>query len=122
MRVKQGGTKKFCPRCQTVTVCKSISLSSIGEKAAQRWYRSDHKDIQWFRRGNRCSDYGWDLITAELEESLVDELCELRDALGEIKKNAEQYMAESGRASDSLKELTASLEILRALDIYQKQL
>ena len=49
MRVEQGGTQKWCPSCQAVTVCTAVNPSRLGVKSGQRWYLKDHTDIQWFR-------------------------------------------------------------------------
>ncbi len=57
--------------------------------------------------------------TAEVDEEFLDELCELRDALSEIKENAERYVVESESASKSLLSLSKSLDVLRALTIYR---
>jgi hypothetical protein len=48
------------------------------------------------------------------------ELVELRDALAEIKRNAEQYITESQQASEALQQLTKSLGVLRALRLYKE--
>ncbi len=117
---KNGGTMMHCPSCGTTTVCKAISLSSLGEKAGQRWYMKQHTDIQWFRRGRECKGCGFKFKTSEIDEKFIEELVELRDALGNIKRNAEQYVIEAEKASTSLDEFTNSLELLRALDIYKQ--
>ena len=49
----------------------------------------------------------------------MDELVELREALGDLKKNAEKYVKASKEAEASLHGLTESLQVLRALDIYK---
>jgi len=51
----------------------------------------------------------------------LDELVELRNALRDIKENAETYVKESERASKSLSKLGESLEVLRALKIYRAE-
>jgi hypothetical protein len=55
-----------------------------------------------------------------VEEDFVDELVELRDALAEIKSNAEAYVKQSKAAGKSLAKLTSALEVLRALKVYKK--
>jgi len=59
--------------------------------------------------------------TSEACENFLDELCELRDALAAIKANAEGYLTESEKASESLKKLSESLGVLRALKIYKEE-
>jgi hypothetical protein len=104
-----------------VQVCAAVNPSSLGESSGQRWYRKDHTDIQWFRRGLVCKECGDEWLTAELPEGFLDELVELRDALKEIKQNAEMYVKESDKASVSLRKLSSSLSVLRALKSYKTQ-
>jgi hypothetical protein len=117
----QGGTKKWCPKCKQITVCSAIKPSQLGKRSGQRWYKSEHPDINWFRRGLVCRScsHGW--LTAEVKEDFLDELVELRDALKKIKQHAEQYAEESKQASPSLENLSASLKVLKALKIYKQQ-
>lgn len=122
MRVPQGGTQMHCPQCKRVRVCKAVSPSALGETAGQRWFRIGHEDIAWFRRGRQCLTCGHEWLTAELPENLVDELVELRNALANVKKNAETYVRQARDAAESLEDLTKSLAILRALDVYQSEL
>lgn len=117
---KLGGTKMHCPGCDKTTVCAAVPLTQLGEKSGQRWHRTDHRDIQWFRRGRECQSCGCQFITSEIDEEFIDELVELRDALGAIKKNAEKYSKEAAQASATLDELSKSLKILKALKIYKK--
>jgi hypothetical protein len=121
MRTKQDGTQMYCPYCEDITVCKGLGPSQVGKESGQRWYRADHPDIQWFRRGRLCKDCGNKFITAEVDEDFLDELVELRNALSDIKRNAEQYATESASASKSLDRLSKSLAVLRALKMYQVQ-
>jgi len=52
---KDGGTKMHCPKCKKICVCRAIPLNEIaGCKPDQRWYRTDHPDINWFQRGRQC--------------------------------------------------------------------
>ena len=117
---KHGGTKMYCPDCKKITICKAIPTTRLGKKSGQRWYRSDHEDINWFRRGRECLSCGHKFITAEMNEDFIEELVELRDALGTIKENAEKYITETEQAASTLEELSESLAVLRALKIYQK--
>ena len=121
MRTTQGGTQKWCPSCSDVQVCTAKNPSQLGFASEQRWYRSDHVDIQWFRRGLVCASCGHKWLSAELPEDFLDELVELRNALRDIKANAEAYMDEAERASAGLEKLTKSLSVLRALRIYQEE-
>ena len=118
-RVAQDGTQMYCPMCETVTVCKAVNPSTFGIPSGQRWHERDHLDIQWFRRGRVCKRCDFKFLTAEVDEQFVDELVELRDALREIKANAEAYAKESEAASATLSQLSRSLSVLRALDVYK---
>jgi hypothetical protein len=73
-----GGTKIYCPGCNSFAVCKAISPTNIGEPKSQRWARTDYKDIAWFRRGRKCLRCGHQFLTAEVEEAFIEELVELR--------------------------------------------
>jgi transcriptional regulator NrdR family protein len=119
--MKDGGTKMYCPACDTIQVCRAIPTTSLGEASGQRWFSPEHDDLNWFRRGRECLECGETFITAEIRENFLDELMELRKALGKIKLNAEQYMKESAAASESLAKLSESLEVLRALNLYKQE-
>lgn len=118
----QGGTKKWCPACKAITVCAAINPSQLGKRSGQRWYKTAHPDLQWFRRGLVCQQCNHEWLTAEIHEDLLDELVELRNALKEIKENAEEYVIESDKAARSLKKLSSSLSVLRALKIYKDEM
>jgi len=120
-RVQQGGTNKWCPRCQEIRVCAAINPSRLAGESGQRWVRGDHKDITWFRRGLVCQTCGHEWLTAEVHEDFLDELVELRDALRDIKAHAEEYIRQSGSAARALDKLGSSLKVLRALDVYKRQ-
>ena len=119
MRVSQGGTQMWCPHCKKVTVCAGINPSALMGKSGQRWLKNEHKDVHWFRRGRRCKECRKGFVTAELLESFLDELIELRDALKAIKTNAEAYVEQSKGAAESLQKLTEALEVLKALKLYK---
>jgi hypothetical protein len=120
MRDTQGGTQKWCPHCEEIRVCTAVNPSSLGEKSGQRWYRKDHQDIRWFRRGLVCQTCGHEWLSAEVPETYIKELVELRNALLDIKRNAEAYSKESENAAESLARLSKSLSDLRALNIYRQ--
>ena len=115
----RGGTKMYCPECEDIETCSAIPLSQLGKKSGQRWYKTDHKDIHWFRRGRECQTCGHEFVTSEMNEEFIDELTELRDALGKIKKNATKYSKEAKQASSTLDDLSKSLKVLKALKIYK---
>lgn len=121
MRTEQGGTRKWCPECKTIQVCAAVNPSSLGYESGQRWVHREHSDIQWFRRGLVCQVCGHEWLSAEVPEEFLDELVELRDALGDIKAHAEAYVKESKHAAESLNRLGDSLRVLRALKIYKRR-
>lgn len=110
----------WCPECDEIRVCKGISPTALGMESGRRWYRVDHEDLRWFRRGRECLKCGHQWLTSELQEDFLEELVELRDALSDLKRNAEKYVASSEAAQESLAELTESLQVLRALKMYQE--
>jgi hypothetical protein len=120
MRVEQGGTSKWCPNCKQIRVCAAINPAYLGEGTGQRFYRPEHPDLNYFRRALVCQTCQHKWLTAEVEETFLDELVELRDALAVIKRNAEAYARESASAAQSLQRLSESLEVLRALQVYQQ--
>lgn len=121
MRTSQGGTQKWCPACGDIQVCAAVNPSQLGYQSGQRWYTPEHSDICWFRRGLVCQNCGHEWLSAEVPEAFLDELVELRNALRDIKENAETYVKESERASKSLSKLGESLEVLRALKMYRAE-
>lgn len=116
----QGGTQKWCPSCDSIQVCTAVNPSKLGYESSQRWHWTKHKDIQWFRRGLICRTCTHQWLTAEVKEEVINELVELRDALKEIKANAEAYVKEADKAAKLLAKLSKSLSVLRALKIYNK--
>ncbi len=120
MKVDQGGTQMWCPYCKEIRVCAAVPLTSIGFESGQRWVKTDHPDINWFRRGRECLTCYREFTTAEMNEDFLEELVELRNALADLKKNAEHYMSESNTASKTLKKLGKSLSVLKALRLYKE--
>ena len=119
MKVVQGGTQMHCPKCKEIRVCAAVPLTHLGRESCQRWYQTDHPDINWFRRGRFCKTCGHTFVTSEMNETFLEELVELRDALAELKKHAGQYITESKTASKTLKKLASSLNVLKALRLYK---
>ena len=120
-RNSDGGTKKWCAHCNGIRVCAAVNPSQLGKTSGQRWAMVAHNDINWFRRGIICLTCYGTWLTAEVDEQFLEELVQLRNALGEIKVNAEHYIAQSNDASESLARLSASIGSLRALRAYNSQ-
>lgn len=113
----------WCSNCKAVTPCKAVEPKEvkINLKSGRRWYKIEHEDVHWFRRGRICLQCNYGFVTSEVNETFINELTELRDSLGAIKKDTENYIECAQSASDSLKSLNESLEKLRVLKIYKKQ-
>lgn len=116
-----GGTGMYCPRCGTVRVCQAVSTREVAPRlrSGQRWRKLGHSDLQFFRRGRRCQTCMRAWLSVEILESQLDELVELREALADLKANAEDYIEQSDAAADSLTQLKESLDVLRALKVYR---
>lgn len=120
MRTAQGGTKLWCPHCREVRVCEAKNPGILGKPVGQRWYREGHTDIQWFRRGRICQTCFHKFFTAELDEEIIDELVQLRDALKNVKSQTEAYLKQATATAGSIDRLSSSLATLRALKIYKE--
>lgn len=118
---RDGGTQLYCPRCKAIRVCKGVSTREVrpGIKAGQRWRKIGHDDLHFFRRGRRCQTCYRSWLSVEILESQLNELVELREALADLKANAEDYIEQSDAAADSLAQLKESLDVLRALKVYR---
>ena len=122
MRVTKGGTDMFCPGCKSINTCKAVPVPQVTMRTSdygQRRYYKKHADLQFFQRGRECLACGHEFVSAEVDRGFLEELVELRDALRELKSNAESYVKESAAASESLSKLSASLGVLRALKMYK---
>lgn len=117
-----GGTQMHCPNCGTVRICSAVATTKVvsGIRSGQRWRRLGHADLAYFRRGRQCQRCGHAWLSVEILESQLNELVELREALADLKENAEVYSEQSDSAARSLKNLKMSLDVLRALDIYRE--
>lgn len=122
-RKARGGAQIWCSKCRSITACKGVEPKEIKKylKRGRRWYMKEHEDVHWFQRGRICQSCGHGFITSEVNREFLDELIELRDALGEIKKNTEEYIEKSKEASLSLEELNSSFNKLKAMKIYLKE-
>lgn len=110
-----------CPECMEIQVCTAIPTTQLGYEPGQRWERIGHADIAWFRRGRECRSCANQWVTAEINEELLDELVTLRNALANVKLNAESYVMESRGAAAALADLTESLQVLRDLEVYERE-
>ena len=123
MRTSSGGTRMWCPDCKSYEICKAIPGAKVtgrNRDYSQLWYFQEHDDVHWFQRGRMCLTCDYTFLTAEVDNQFLEELVELREALSDLKVNAEQYAIESEKASDSLEKLSESLGVLRALKTYRK--
>jgi hypothetical protein len=118
----RGGTQMWCPECESIQVCRAIPAANVTfdtDDYQQRRYFSRHDDVHFFQRGRECLECGHEFVTGEVRLSFLNELTELRDALADLKKHAEQYSEESQQASKTLTKLSKSLGALKALKMYQ---
>jgi hypothetical protein len=111
---RSGGPNLYCPNCKKITTC------NVTPSKSQNMQRTDYDDIHYFSRSRMCSKCSHFFQTAELDEQFLSELVELRDALSNIKANAESYIDESVQAQESLGKLTESLNMLKELDVYKE--
>lgn len=124
MRVSKGGTDMYCPNCKSIQTCKAVPVPYLtldSSDYGQRRYYTQHNDLQFFQRGRECLGCGHHFVSAEVDRAFLEELIELRDALSDLKANAETYVRESAAASATLSKLSESLRVLRALKIYKRQ-
>lgn len=108
--------KMYCTFCEDITPCRSVNFSEYDLGSDRRFYKVDHSDIQWFRRLRVCDICSTDFMTAEVEEGFLDELVKLREALQDIRDNAQEYEIDANKAASTLGKLTASLKVLKALN------
>ena len=120
MKYSQGGTEMYCPHCKKIRICKAVDPSVISTKRDRKWQSKDYSDIHWFRRGRVCQTCSYKFLTAEIQESFLSELIELRSSLSEVKNNVEIYMKDLDAASKNLDKLSNSLNELKLLQAYQK--
>lgn len=118
-RKSEGGTDMYCRGCDRITPCKGVLASQVTHDSSDRAQRQAYDGIEFFQRGRICLECGHKFVSVEVEWAFLEELVELRDALGPIKGNAESYIMESASASSSLAKLSESLGVLRALKIYK---
>ena len=123
MKNETGGTDMWCPKCEKITTCKAVSPRDVTKfvSSSRRLYKKKHDDVHFFRRGRICLACRHKFLSAEAREDFLTELVELRDALGVIKRDAEQYVSDSQQTTKTLTSLNDSLGKLRALKLYQKQ-
>jgi len=107
--MSKGGTKIYCPGCKTFATCKALSPTFVGEPKGRRWYRTDYKDVAWFRRGRRCLSCGHKFLSAESDEAFIEELVELRRRLA--KKQRATVKKLKRRAPWLKREETVPLEL-----------
>ncbi|GAB3903283.1 hypothetical protein GCM10028803_31450 [Larkinella knui] len=77
--------KIHCPSCKKTTYTRSIPTYKIyqntneGDPKARLLCNSKHADILWYRRGRECQICGKIFLSAELDESFIEELVQLRE-------------------------------------------
>lgn len=109
-------TQIYCPNCEEIHPCWSENPASHGYESTRRFYRPAHPDVNWFRRIRVCENCGEVFPTVEIQESFLDELVQLREALAEIKANAAEFERDIKQSTKTLTALSKSLKVLRALE------
>lgn len=117
---KGGGTNLYCPYCKEITVCKVIPPREFGQKPEQRWYFEKHPDVHGFRRVRICLSCNFRFVTSEVHEDFLNELVQLRNSLGSVRKNINKYSNEASQTASTLDELSQSLQALKALKMYNQ--
>jgi transcriptional regulator NrdR family protein len=112
---KNGGTKMYCPACKIITTCRANSNRLSLGQSGQRFHIENHVDIEFLRRLRVCLKCEHEFLTVEVNEKLLGELVELRDALKKIKENAATFSKEITNSQKSLKNLSSSLGLLKTL-------
>lgn len=73
------GTAIYCSNCKSFTVCKALPNTEMSMPKYQQWEHSDYNDIAGFRRSRSCFRCGHKFLTAEVDESFIHELVDLRN-------------------------------------------
>ena len=102
--VRMGGTEMWCPQCEDMTICAAIPI------ADQRVRSIDESDLHWFRRERQCQECFHDFITAEIEEKIIDELCEMRSALVDIRMQFDGFHKAARMAGAAIQKVEDILE------------
>jgi len=107
--------KLWCPYCKKYHPCRSLSPSDIGAESGHTFYRTDHEDLQYFRRYRECEECGKEFETAEVEAKFLDELVKLRTALAGIRLDTAAYEDDAKKTAEKLNKLGEWLAGLKAL-------
>lgn len=105
----KGGTRIFCPHCRVIQVCAVVPTTECGIPRGQRVRRTDHKDVQWFRRGRQCQVCKGYFLTAEVSEKFLEELVELRNALKAAREKATSSTEKAQSVIEAMTFLLANL-------------
>lgn len=81
-----GGTKLWCPKCDQIRVCKVLWYDNLSKG---NFVSKEFPDLHWRERPRECNICGHHFSTYEIENSVVDELIELRKLILEIKRSIE---------------------------------
>jgi len=108
--LSKGGTEMWCPQCEEVTICAAIPNAELGLISSQRISKINEPDLNWFRRARQCQECFHDFVTAEIEEKFIDELCKMRTALADIRKQLEGCHKAARMASAAILKVEDILE------------
>jgi len=102
--------KIWCPNCEKITVCPTISLSNINHKPSQRWYFESQEDIKFFKRARLCEECNNDFITVEVSAQLLTELAILRKRTTEIFTDFDKLVKKSKSVKNSTNRTLAKIQ------------
>jgi hypothetical protein len=84
--MSRGGPTTYCAECEKLTHNGCVKLNKAHLPPGRCWHKTDHPDVQWFRRARQCGSCGQLTVTAEIAETFVEELVELRRQI--IRRNS----------------------------------
>ncbi|MBJ6749893.1 hypothetical protein [Geomonas anaerohicana] len=82
------GPVSYCPRCHRLCTCFSVPLKKAKTEPVRNLYYQLHQDVRWYRRARQCSECHEVFVTAELDQSMLDELILLRKTIIQKRKRA----------------------------------
>lgn len=93
MRYSQGGTKKWCPKCQAERVIKTLPPTMPDRRVNSTYY----EDIWYYERAQECQTCSHYWFSAELPSGLMRELIGRRmdEEISLREKAAEAHAEES---------------------------
>lgn len=82
-----GGTQLWCLKCQDIQECKVLWYANDFKG---NFFHQDYPDLRWRQRPRECNKCGTHFDTYEVNESVIDELVELRKLISHIKVSIDE--------------------------------